>query len=340
MASNRQIVLAERPRYVIPTSRCFRLQDAPEPEVGDKGIVVETQWLGMEPYLLGKVKRAQGPAPIGLGEPMEGPGVGRVTASTDPRFAEGDLVTGMWQWADRARTTAHYVRKVPDSLQQKSHALGALGYTGFGAWLSVGELGAAQAGETVVVGAATGGLGQMIGQMAKIRGYRAVGLAGGGAKCEVATRDLGFDHCIDRHGNRHLEGQLREACQQGVDVYVDVVGGRLFHTVWQMLNRKARVVVAGLMSVYAMQGRPEAIDHSMSMLSDINTKRISVVGMVVFDHMSTLYSSFKQEMLGWLGSGQVKPLEHISNGLESAPEALQSVFEGRKLGKSVVQVMA
>ena len=340
MAGNRRVVLAERPRYIIPTARCFRMEEAAEPEPGEGGIVVETRWLGMEPYLLGKVKRSSGQAPVGRGEAMEGPGVGRVIASRDSRYAEGDLVTGLWPWADRAQTTAHYVRKLPDGLARDSHALGALGYTGFGAWLSVGPLGAARAGETVVVGAATGGLGQMVGQMAALRGYRAVGIAGGAAKCQIATERLGFEVCLDRHSNRNLDAELAEACKDGIDVYVEVVGGRLFHTLWPLLNLRARVVVAGLMSVYAMQGRPEPIDRSMAMLSDINVKRIQVMGLVVFDHMATLYSAFKQEMLGWLQSGQIQPMEHVSQGLESAPEALQAVFEGRNLGKSVVQVSA
>ena len=338
MASNRKVVLAERPRYIIPTARCFRVEEAAEPEPGDEGVVVETHWLGMEPYLLGKVKRSAGQAPVGIGDAMEGPAVGRVIASNDSRFQEGDRVTGQWHWADRAQARAHYVRKLPDGLAQESHALGALGYTGFGAWLSVGHLGAAQPGETVVVGAATGGLGQMVGQMAKIRGYRAIGVAGGAAKCRIATEQLGFERCLDRHANRNLDGELSEACGKGVDVYVDVVGGRLFHTIWPLLNLKARVIIAGLMSVYAMQGRPEPIDRSMAMLSDINVKRITVSGLVVFDHMTTLYSAFKQEMLAWLQSGQVKPMEHVTEGLENAPDALQAVFEGRNLGKALVKV--
>lgn len=340
MDATRRVVLHERPRYVIPTARCFRVVESPAPEPGEGDILIRTQWLGIEPYLLGKVKRASGQAPVRLGDPMEGPAVGQVLASRHPDFAEGDRVTGLWAWSERALSDAHHIRKLPGELRHSSHALGALGYTGFGAWLSVGDLGAARPGDTVVVGAATGGLGQMVGQMAAIRGYRAVGIAGGPEKCRIASERFGFETCIDRHHNPDFAAQLAAACPNGIDVYVEVIGGRLFHTVWPLLNRGARVVVAGLMAEYSLDGHAETADRSMQMLSDINLKRIRLLGLVVFDHMSTRYSAFKKDMLDWLANDRIRPMEYVVEGLENAPDALQGVFEGRNLGKSVVHVGA
>lgn len=337
MQANRRIVLAERPRYIIPTANCFRLEHSDVPTPRDGEILIRTHWLGMEPYLLGKVKRSSGPAPVQLGDLMVGPAVGQVAASRDADYQEGDLVTGLWGWADHAISDRVHIRKLPPELQRPSHMIGALGYSGFGAWLSVTALGEAQPGETVVIGAATGGMGQIVGQLAKIYGYRAVGIAGGAEKCRLAVERFGFDVCVDRRSRSFAE-DLRSACGKGIDVYVETLGGKAFAAVLPLLNLRARVVVAGLMSMYSAQGLPDGPDRTMLLLNEINLKRLQIRGLVVFDHMKARFSEFKREMLGWLASGQIKPLENVVDGLEHAPDALQSVFEGRNLGKTVVRV--
>lgn len=339
MATNRRIVLAERPRYIIPTANCFRLEEAAMPAPGDGEVLIRTQWLGMEPYLLGKVKRNSGQAPVQLGDIMVGPAVGKVEVSRHSEYAPGDLVTGLWGWAEHAISDRDHIRKLPADLRQSSHMIGALGYSGFGAWLAVTDLGAAQPGETVVVGAATGGMGQIVGQLAKLKGYRAVGIAGGAEKCKLAVERFGFAACVDRR-SRTFADDLRGACGKGIDVYVETIGGKAFSAALPLLNLRARIVVAGLMSLYAAQGLPDGPDRTMILLNDVNLKRLQIKGLVVFDYMKTRFSEFKREMLGWLESGQIKPLENVVDGLEHAPEALQSVFEGRNLGKTVVRVAA
>lgn len=337
MQANRRIVLAERPRYIIPTANCFRLEKSEVPVPRDGEILIRTQWLGMDPYLLGKVKRSSGPAPVQLGEVMVGPAVGQVETSNDPEYRQGDLVTGLWGWADHAISDRVHIRKLPPELKHPSLMIGALGYSGFGAWLAVTALGEAKPDETVVIGAATGGMGQIVGQLATIYGYRAVGIAGGVEKCRLAVDRFGFDACVDRR-SRTLAEDLRSACGKGIDVLVETLGGKSFSAALPLLNVRARVIVAGLMSMYAAQGLPDGPDRTMLLLNDINLKRLQVKGLVVFDHMKTRFSEFKREMLGWLASGQVKPLENVVDGLEHAPDALQSVFEGRNLGKTVVRV--
>lgn len=337
MNSNRRIVLAERPRYIIPTANCFRLEDTPVPLPRGGEVLVRTQWLGMEPYLLGKVKRSSGQAPVELGDVMVGPAVGRIEVSNHVEYQAGDLVTGLWGWADHAITDSAHIRKLPPDLKQPSHMLGVLGYSGFGAYLSVTELGAVQPGETVVIGAASGGMGQIVGQMAKLKGYRAVGIAGGPEKCRLAVERFGFDTCVDRKSRTFAE-DLRSACGRGIDVYIETIGGKVFHIVQPLLNLRARMVVAGLMAVYAAQGLHDGPDRIPLLMNDINLKRLQVKGLVVFDHMKAHYSDFKKEMIGWINSGQIKPFEYVVQGLENAPDALQAVFEGRNIGKTVVRV--
>ncbi len=336
MQENQTVVLVERPRFFIPTAKCFRVEEGPVPVLKSGEIQIRTHWLGMEPYLLGKVKR-RGKAPIPLGGAMEGPAVGVVAASEHSEYAPGDRVTGLWSWAKLAVALSPYIRKLPAMLEQESYALGALGYTGFGAWLATGYLGRAGPGDTVVIGAASGGMGQMVGQMAKLRGYRAVGIAGTAEKCALATDRFGFDQCLNRH-SRTLSEELRQACPNGIDLYIEVVGGHVFEAAWALLNLNARVVSAGLMAVYSGRESSNGPDRSMMMLNDINLKRLQVRGMVVLDYMTTHYSQFKKEMLAWLAGGQIKPFEYVVEGLENAPSALQCIFEGKNLGKTVVKV--
>lgn len=338
MAGNRRIVLAERPRYTFPTTNCFKLGSSEIPEPAEGQVLIRTQWLGIEPYLLGKVKRASGQAPVQLGDAMEGPAVGVVEASRNPELQVGDRVTGLWAWQERALSDSNHVRKLPAELKQASHALGALGYSGFGAYLALTHLGDAQPGQTVVTGAASGGMGQMVGQIARIKGVRAVGVAGSAEKCRLATENFGYEMCLDRHLRSALPAELKKACPQGIDVYIETVGGRVYDAALPLLRLRARMVVAGLMTMYTANSLPDGPDRTMVLLNEINLKRLQVLGLVVFDHMKARYSDFKRDMLGWLDSGEVKPLEHVFEGLENAPSALQAMFEGKNLGKTVVKV--
>lgn len=338
MRTNRRVVLAERPRYIIPTANCFELEKAPVPEPGEGELLVRTLWLGMEPYLLGKVKRASAEAePVDIGQPMVGPGVGRVEVSRDANYQPGDLVYGLWAWQDYAVVHSSRTRKVPADLRRPSYHLGALGYSGFGAYIAVTDLGAAKAGETLVVGAATGGFGQIAGQLAKLKGCRTVGFAGGKEKCRLAMEQFGFDACID-HEARDLAEQLKRACPKGIDIYLETVGGAALDAVVPLFNVHGRMVVCGLMSLYATGVLPDGPDRTMLLLNQAIIKRLKISGLSSFDHLKRRYNEFKREMIGWIDSGQIKPMEYIVEGLENAPTALQNMFEGKNRGKTVVRV--
>jgi NADPH-dependent curcumin reductase CurA len=338
MQTNRCIILDERPRYIIPTANCFRLDKAPVPEPRSGEILVRTLWLGMEPYLLGKVKRASAEAePVALGAPMVGPAVGRVERAAGGEYRPGDIVYGLWAWQDYAITPAVRTRKVPDDLRRPSYHLGALGYSGFGAYLAINDLGATKAGDTVLIGTATGGLGQIAGQLARLKGARAVGIAGGAQKCAIAVERFGYDACVD-HDAKDFNARLKSACGRGVDVYLETIGGHVLDGVVPLFNLHARMIVCGLMSLYSSGSLPDGPDRTMVLLNQAIIKRLEIRGLSVFDHLKRRYNDFKREMVGWIDSGDVKPYEDVVEGLENAPRALQDLFEGKNQGKSVVKV--
>lgn len=338
MDTNRRIVLAERPRYIFPTANCFKLKTGPIPEPGEGEILLRTLWLSMDPYLLGKVKRASNQAePIPLGEVMVGPTVARVEKSNHPDYQPGDLVSGFWGWQDYAISDGVRIHKLPAGLKHPAHALTVLGYSGFGAYVALLDLGAAKPGDTVVIGAATGGMGQIVGQIAKLKGIRAIGVAGGAEKCQMAVEQFGFAACLDRRA-KNLPEQMRGATPNGVDVYIETVGGKVFDSVLPRLNLHARVIVCGLMEMYSAASLPSGVDRSMLLLNEILIRRLEVKGLSVFDHMRRLFPTYRKEMIDWINNGQIKPVEDVIEGLEKAPEALQGVFEGRNRGKSLVHV--
>lgn len=338
MESNRRIVLNERPRYIIPTANCFGLEACPVPEPGAGELRVRTLWLGMEPYLLSKVKKASPEAePVRLGDAMVGPAVGRVETSSTPDYKPGDIVYGLWAWQDHALVQTSRVRRIPADLKKPSHHLGPLGYAGFGAYIAVLDLGAVQPGETVLIGTASGGFGQIAGQIARLKGARVVGVAGGPEKCRVAVERFGYDLCIDHHA-RDLPERLKQACPNGVDVYLETIGGKVLDAVVPLFNVHARMVVCGLMSLYATGTLPDGPDRTMLLLNQAIVKRLKIYGLSTFDHLGRRYNEFKREMIDWIDSGKVKPLDYVVEGLEHAPDALQAMFEGRTLGKTIVHV--
>jgi len=338
MELNRRIVLSERPRYIIPTVNCFRMDQQPVPAPREGEVLLRTLWLSMDPYLLSKVKRASPQAdPVALGDVMVGPTVGRVVSSKHAAYKAGDLVSGFWGWQDYAVSDGTRMRKLPADLKRPSQMLGALGYSGFGAYVALLELGLAKAGETVVIGAATGGLGQIAGQLARLKGIRAVGIAGGPEKCRLATEKFGYAACVD-HRSKDFAEALRNACPKGVDVYLELIGGKVFDGVLPLFNLNARMVICGLMAMYAAGGLPPGPDRTMEVMNEVLLKRLQIKGMVTQDFVGRLYHDFKLQMIGWINSGQIKPVEDVVDGLERAPEALQGMFEGRNLGKSLVHV--
>lgn len=336
---NRRIVLQERPRYIVPTANIFRMVESPMPEARDGEILVRTLWLGMDPYLYSRVKRTSSQAePVALGEVMVGTTVGRVEVSNRPDFAVGDLVHGFWGWQDYAVLDGTRVWKIDPEIPRPSYMLGALGVSGFGAYLAVNELVKIQPGETLTFGAALGGLGHIAGQIGKLKGARVIGVAGTPEKCRIAVEQLGFDACIHRKA-KDYEAQLQAAYKGGIDAYVMAIGGKMFEIALPFFKLRSRVAICGLMATYSMTGLPPGPDRTFLLLNQALIKRMSIHGMVVFDHMHTSrHEEFLRSMKDWILSGKVKPIEDVAEGLEKAPDTLQGLFEGKNVGKAVVRV--
>lgn len=336
---NRRILVKERPRFLVPTANCFRMVSEPLPQAGDGQVLIRTLWLGMDPYLFSRMKQVSEKAkPIPIGEVMYGATVGRVEVSNHSDYAVGEIVSGLWGWQDYVVSDGRGIAKVDKSLERPSYALGALGAAGFGAYLAVVSVLDVQPGETLTFGAALGGMGQIAGQIGKIRGARVVGVAGTNAKCRIAVEQLGFDACVE-HTASDFSKQFAAATPEGVDALIVNIGGKMFDTALPKMNFRGRVAVLGLMANYVTPGQPSGPDRTFLLLNEILLKRLQFRGSLVLDHLQTeTQAQFVSQMTAWIKEGVVKPIEHISEGLEKAPEALQGLFEGRNIGKSVVKV--
>src|SRR4051812_21782163 len=257
---NRRIVLASRPQGA-PTQDNFRLETSPVPEPGDGQVLIRTLWLSLDPYMRGRMSDAPSYSPpVGIGEVMTAEVVGRVVASRAPGFAEGDLVLARTGWQEYGVADARSVRKLPAGGAPPSTALGVLGMPGMTAWAGLANIGQPKPGETVAVAAASGPVGSLVGQIARQRGARAVGIAGGPAKCAY-VQSLGFDACID-HRDQAMPQRLAEACPNGIDVYWENVGGAVWDAVFPLLNPFARVPVCGLIAYYNMTALPPGPDRT------------------------------------------------------------------------------
>ena len=341
MSENRRVILRERPRYIVPTANCFSMEVTGIPPVADGEVLIRTLWLGMDAMLYAKVQRvsSQQADPVKLKEVMVGPAVGRVEASRHPDFREGELVSGFWGWQDYVVSSGRRLRKLDFGVQKPSFALGAYGASGFAAYVALDKLAPPAAGETVVVGTALGGLGQIAGQIARLKGCRVVGIAGGEEKCRMVTGTLRFDACVS-HESKDFARALMEACPSGVDVYVDTIGGKALDAVVPLLNLNARIAACGLMGTphfgeAAFKGRYMG---TMDLMFEVINRRLSIRGLVGFDHLRDRLQDFHRDMKAWIDSGAVRPLEDVVDGLEAAPSAFQDIFEGRNFGKRVVRV--
>lgn len=340
MPSNRRVILAERPRYIVPTANCFRVLTGPSPEPGPGQLLIRTQYLSMDVMLYSRVQDVGGNSePIAIDDVMAGPAVGVVISSNHPDYQAGEEVGGYWGWQDFVVSNGSRLRKLDFGLQRPSLGLSAYGPSAFGAYVALKLLAPPQAGETVVVGTALGGLGHIAGQIAKLKGCRVVGIAGGAEKCRVAVEQLGFDACVD-HKAKDFAAQLRAACPKGVDVDVETIGGRALDAVMPLLNLNARIAACGLMDTpqlgeTSFEGK---YSKTMSFMYTLINKRLSIRGLVIFDHLRAEMQNFHRDMKAWIDSGQVKPMEDIVVGLEQAPAAFNDVFMGRNRGKRLIKV--
>jgi NADPH-dependent curcumin reductase CurA len=333
---NRRIVLASRPKGA-PTPQDFRLEqlDVATPAEGE--VLLRTLYLSLDPYMRGRMSEAPSYAPpTAIGEVMVGGTVSRVVASRNPKFAEGDLVLGGSGWQDYSLSSGRDLMALGNAARP-SLALSVLGMPGFTAYHGLLNIGEPKPGETVVVAAASGAVGAVVGQIAKIKGARVVGVAGGADKCRYVLDELGFDACIDRNDPQFAQ-KLAEACKDGIDVYFENVGGAVLDAVLPLLNDGARVPVCGLIAHYNDQKLPAGPDRLPLLLGLVLRKRIRLQGYIIMDHYADGFAPFYRDMSAWVTAGKMKLREDIVDGLENAPAAFIGLLEGRNFGKLVVHV--
>ncbi|MBU9331821.1 NADP-dependent oxidoreductase [Burkholderia multivorans] len=335
--ANRRIVLNSRP-VGAPTPNDFRLETGDVPTPGAGQVLLRTVWLSLDPYMRGRMSDAPSYAPpVQLGDVMVGGTISRVVSSNLPAFREGDLVVAAGGWQDYALSDGSDVIPLGRDFPHPSRALGVLGMPGFTAYTGLLTIGEPKAGETVVVAAASGAVGAVVGQIAKLKGCRVIGVAGGADKCAYVTGTLGFDACID-HRDPAFASQLKAACPNGIDVYFENVGGAVFDAVWPLLNNHARVPVCGLIAHYNDTALPAGPDRLPKLMTTILSKRIRMQGFIILDYYATGYAPFLKDMSEWVAQGSVKVLEDVIPDLTDAPAALIGLLAGKNFGKVVVRV--
>jgi NADPH-dependent curcumin reductase len=327
--TNKRVLLASRPSGWVNEAN-FRIEEAPVPQPTQGEVLVRNLWLSLDPYMRGRMSDAKSYVKgVELGEVMVGQTVGEVIDSRTEKFAKGDKVLTQTGWQLYAVTRE--ATKVDEKRAPLSCYLGILGMPGMTAYFGLKEIGQPKAGDTVVVSAASGAVGSAVGQLAKIWGCRAVGIAGGRRKCDYVTRELGFDACVD-YKAANLREALRHACPAGVDVYFDNVGGEIFDTLLQEMNLHSRVVVCGLISDYnATEVR--GIRNWRAVL----VNRIKLQGMIVFDWKER-YGEALKALAGYFAEGRLKYRESVLEGLENAPRGLIGLLKGENFGKQLVKL--
>lgn len=335
--TNRRIVLASRP-VGAPTPANFRLEHAPKPTPADGEVLLRSVYLSLDPYMRGRMSDAKSYAdPVAIDDVMVGGTVCQVEVSNHPKFEQGEWVLAYTGWQDYAISNGEGLLKLGKNPTSPSYALGIMGMPGFTAYMGLLDIGQPKQGETVVVAAATGPVGATVGQIAKIKGCHVVGIAGGEEKCRYAKEVLGFDECIDHKADDFAE-QLAKTCTQGIDVYYENVGGKVFDAVLPLLNTAARVPLCGLISQYNATSLPEGPDRLSMLMGTLLTKRIRMQGFIIFDDYGHRYNEFATDMTQWLSEGKVKYREQLIDGLENAPQAFIGLLEGKNFGKLVIQI--
>jgi NADPH-dependent curcumin reductase CurA len=332
----RRFILASRP-VGEPKPSDLRMEAFDIPTPGPGEVLLRTLYLSLDPYMRGRMSDAKSyAAPVPIGGVMEGGTVSEVVASNNPGFAVGDIVLGRTGWQTHAVSDGAGLRKIDPSLAPISTALGVLGMPGMTAYAGLLEVGQPKAGETLVVAAASGAVGSVVGQIAKIKGLRAVGIAGGPDKCRFVTDELGFDACLD-HRAPDLPGRLAAACPQGIDIYFENVAGPVLDAVLPLLNTFARIPICGTIAHYNDTAPPPGPDKLPAVWRMILTKRLRVQGLLVSD-FGAQHDAFLRDMSQWVKEGRVKYREDIVDGFENAPRALIGLLRGENFGKLLVRI--
>lgn len=332
-----QIRLAARPEGE-PDDRCFEtaVAELPEPQEGE--VLLRVVYLSLDPYMRGRMSTTRSyAAPLEIGDVMLGGTVCEVLASRSPRVPEGAWVLSFSGWQTHAVADARTVRLIDPATAPVSTALGVLGMPGFTAYAGLLEIGRPSAGETVVVAAAMGPVGSAVGQIARIKGARAVGIAGGPEKCRALTEELGFDAAVDHRSPRFV-ADLKAAVPDGIDVYFENVGGPVFAAVLPRLNQFARVPVCGLVANYNAVSAPESATSLAWFMSQVLTRSLTVHGFIQDEFTATHRADFVRDMGGWLRDGSVRYREDVVDGLERAPAAFRGLLRGENVGKLLVRV--
>jgi NADPH-dependent curcumin reductase CurA len=334
---NLQIRLASRPSGE-PTLDNFELVESeiPVPQAGQ--MLLRAIYLSLDPYMRGRMNAGKSYArPVEIGEIMEGRTVSQVVSSNVAGYQAGEIVLNPAHgWQVYALSDGEGIRKIDPSAGPLSYALGVLGMPGLTAYTGLANIGQPQPGETLVVAAASGAVGSVVGQIGRIKGCRVIGIAGGAAKCRYVQEELGFHDCLD-HREPNLAERLQAACPSGIDVYFENVGGHVFEAVLPLLNNFARVPVCGLIAHYNEAGPAPGPDRLPLLMQHILTKRLTVRGFIVWD-FSAQMPQFLTDMSQWLREGRIKYKEDISDGLENAPRELVGLLRGENFGKKIIRV--
>ena len=335
----KRIVLAQRPDG-FPKDEDFRLEESALPTPAEGEVLVRVKYMSLDPYMRGWMD--DGPsyaAPVPVGGTMEAGAVGEVIASNDPKFAPGDHAFGMFGWATHGVQPAKMLRKVDPDAAPIQTSLGVLGMPGFTAWAGMAAYSKMQAGETLVVGAATGPVGSMVGQLAKQAGLRVIGIAGGAEKCAMAVETFGFDACIDHRGKeaRDIRGELKELCPDGIDIYFENVGGPSLGAVLPMMNLHGRIIVCGMIAWYSGESDETGAMPLQKLWRMALVKRLTIQGLLQTDHVAR-FGEFLREVGPKVGAGEIAYVMDVAEGLENAPQAFMGLLKGKNLGKLVVKV--
>ena len=331
MPSNMQVLLASRPTGWVEESN-FRIVETPLPKPEARQLLIKIHWLSLDPYMRGRMSTAKSYVkPVEVGEVMTGGAVGEVIESSNPKFKTGDYVVGSLGWQQYAVSDGEGLTKVDPKLVPLSCYVGVVGMPGGTAWIGLLEHCQPKVGETVVVSAASGAVGSVVGQIAKLQGCRAVGIAGGKAKCDYVVKELGFDACVDYKGGNLYE-ELKVACPDGIDCYFENVGGVVMDTVFRLFNPFARVALCGMIADY---NATEA--YGVKMMRALLVSRVNLRGFIVFDRLD-LYARAIPQLARWVSQGKIKYHETVAVGLENAPSAFIGMLKGANLGKQLVKV--
>lgn len=334
MANHREILYVKAPTGM-PDERCFRLVEAPMPSLADGQVLVRTHYLSIDPYMRRMMGGGHGQYanPLTPGDVMIGRGAGLVIESRHPDLKPGDAVQGEFGWREHVVLAGRGLRKLPADLKPLSLSVGVVGQSGATALVGLVDIADIKAGETVVVSAAAGAVGSVVGQIARLKGCRAVGIAGGSQKCRHVTADLGFDACIDYKAGP-IGAALAEAAPGGVDIYFDNVGGEILDAVLPLLNQNARVPVCGQISQYNATDRA-----GLRNAGAILDKCLTIRGFRIGSHLARRDQAL-DELMDWHRAGKLRYRETVAEGLEAAPAALVNMLSGGNVGKQVVRLAA